>query len=114
FCLEDSAHANPTHFRDPAVKRKITDAIAKIDSLVADETADEFYHCSLQGISVGFTDTYATGLDGQWIDITGVPAGDYVLEVKINPDRVIRELRTGNNQARVPVHIKDRATRVHR
>jgi hypothetical protein len=114
FCLEDSEHANPTHFRDPAVKRKITDAIAKTDSLVADATADNFYHCSLQGISVGFADTYATGLDGQWIDITGVPAGDYILDVKINPDRVIRELRADNNDARVPVHIKDRQSRAHR
>ena len=44
--------------------------------------------CDFQGISAGWADVYNRGLDCQWIDITGVPSGRYVLEVQINPARV--------------------------
>jgi hypothetical protein len=58
-----------------------------------------------QGISQGWADTYGSHLDCQWIDITGVPEGDYVLEVHVNPRRIFRELDFMNNVARVPVHV---------
>ena len=42
------------------------------------------YDCNFQGIQKGWGDIYTSGLTCQWIDITGVPAGDYVLRVRIN------------------------------
>ena len=46
------------------------------------------YTCSNQGISIGWADTYGSYLDGQWLDITGVQAGQYWLRVTINPYNV--------------------------
>src|SRR5687768_16051024 len=63
------------------------------------------YDCAFQGIQSGWADAYVRTLDCQWIDITGVPAGTYTLEVHVNPDRVIEELDYENNVARVPVTI---------
>src|SRR5262249_28611021 len=42
------------------------------------------YTCANQGITSGWADTYFKQLSGQWIDITGVPEGDYVVRVSIN------------------------------
>ena len=65
----------------------------------------QFNHCGFQGISAGWADVYHRGLDCQWIDITGVPSGRYVLEVVVNPARVIREHNYTNNTARTEVVI---------
>lgn len=65
----------------------------------------QFNHCGFQGISAGWADVYHRGLDCQWIDITGVPSGRYVLEVVVNPARVIREHNYANNVARTEVVI---------
>ncbi|MBX7080199.1 MAG: hypothetical protein K1X88_13475 [Nannocystaceae bacterium] len=59
------------------------------------------------GISVGWADIYDAGLDCQWVDITGVAAGDYTLELSINPDAVIEEASYDNNVLTVPVTITD-------
>jgi len=45
----------------------------------------QFPTCEFQGISAGWADIYHRGLDCQWIDITSVPSGRYILEVEINP-----------------------------
>ena len=37
--------------------------------------------CVEQGLSPGCHDTYAANIDCQWIDITDVPTGNYVLRV---------------------------------
>ena len=42
------------------------------------------YDCSNQGITSGWGDWYYKQLVGQWIDITGVPEGDYIVRVTIN------------------------------
>jgi hypothetical protein len=61
--------------------------------------------CSFQGISAGWADVYHRDLDCQWIDITGVPDGRYILEVHVNPARVIEETNYRNNVARTEVCI---------
>jgi hypothetical protein len=43
------------------------------------------YSCSNQGISSGWQDVYGGHLDCNWIDITDVPPGDYVLRISVNP-----------------------------
>ena len=42
------------------------------------------YECGNQGISSGWGDWYYKQLVGQWIDITGVPEGNYIVRVSIN------------------------------
>ncbi len=46
----------------------------------------------VQGIQVGWADLYPPERDCQWVDITGVSEGDYILEVSVNPERLIPEL----------------------
>ena len=58
-----------------------------------------------EGISPGYGDDYVPRLEGQWIDITDLPAGRYVLRHRVNVDRVLRESDYGNNSAEVPFDI---------
>lgn len=55
------------------------------------------YGFNNMGITVGWADIYGAGLTCQWVDITDVPAGDYVLELSINPEHVIEESDFDNN-----------------
>jgi hypothetical protein len=52
-----------------------------------------------EGLSPGYGDDYVPRLEGQWIDITGLPAGSYVLRHRVNVERVLRESDYGNNSA---------------
>jgi Lysyl oxidase/Chitobiase/beta-hexosaminidase C-terminal domain/Bacterial pre-peptidase C-terminal domain len=63
------------------------------------------YTCSNQGIQAGWADIYSADLSGQWIDVTGLPAGSYILEVDMDPMNVIDELDEANNSTRVNVTI---------
>ena len=55
----------------------------------------------LQGISPGYADPYDAELDGQSLDVTGLPAGEYVLVNEVNPDRLLRETRYDDDAAAV-------------
>jgi hypothetical protein len=65
----------------------------------------QFTNCGFQGISAGWADVYDRSLDCQWIDITGVPSGRYVLQVEINPAHVIQENNYNNNTGQAEVTI---------
>src|SRR2546426_104462 len=43
------------------------------------------FTCAYQGISIGWQDVYGKYLDCQWLDVTDVPGGKYLLRVTINP-----------------------------
>lgn len=45
------------------------------------------YDCANQGIGVGYGDLYDLGLPCQWIDVTDVPPGDYMLRAALNQPR---------------------------
>ncbi|MCC7536217.1 MAG: hypothetical protein IT379_08385 [Deltaproteobacteria bacterium] len=64
------------------------------------------YSCDEQGIQAGWSDLYGNALDCQWLDVTGLPAGDYILRVEVNPGRAFEELSFENNIAEVPVAIE--------
>src|SRR5688572_11355204 len=55
-----------------------------------------------QGISVGWADVYDSIYDGQWIDVTTVPNGNYFLEVTLDADNVVQESNDANNTVYVP------------
>lgn len=86
FCLIDINHYNPSLPGSPP---------------------GSVYGCSVskQGISVGWNDVYGSGLDGQSINIAGVPNGDYWLEVEADPMDHILENNETNNVTRVPITL---------
>ena len=58
-----------------------------------------------QGIGIGYADIYST-VSCQWIDVTGVPAGDYVVEVQVNEGgKLFDELSLANNLATMNVTL---------
>ncbi|MBK7862452.1 MAG: hypothetical protein IPJ65_28350 [Archangiaceae bacterium] len=75
------------------------------DDQVSPDAGPAKYTCQNQGISVGWADTYNDYLECQWVDVTGVAPGNYMLEVIVNPNHVIAEKDYANNIARVPVTV---------
>jgi hypothetical protein len=67
------------------------------------------YDCHEQGITSGWGDWYYKQLVGQWIDITDVPEGDYIVRVSINTGQYSPIFDEGQdrykNQIEVQVHI---------
>ena len=49
------------------------------------------------GISVGWSDRYPWDFAWQWIDITNLPAGEYLLKVSADPNGNFEEEREKNN-----------------
>lgn len=74
---------------------------------VADTPQPPSYHCGYQGITVGWADTYTAWLDCQWLDVTDVPAGDYILRLTLDPLGLLRERDTTNNVVEVGVTLAD-------
>ncbi|MCY1061645.1 lysyl oxidase family protein [Nannocystis sp. SCPEA4] len=69
------------------------------------------FDCANQGISRGFTDHYEAGLPCQWVDITGLAPGEYVLRISVNQPRpdaalpLLNERVYDNNTIEVPVTV---------
>ena len=53
----------------------------------------------LQGVSVGWGDTYYFDYPGQALNITSLKSGTYKLEFAVNPNRRLKELSFDNNVA---------------
>lgn len=60
---------------------------------------------SVQGMSVGWADTYGYNLAGQSIDITGLPNGDYALSIEADYKNNILEINEGNNSSCMLVRL---------
>ncbi|XP_071346389.1 protein-lysine 6-oxidase-like [Trachinotus anak] len=94
FCLEDTGC-------DPGFRRR--------------------YACTshTQGLSPGCHDVYAANIDCQWIDITDVPPGNYILKVSVNPNFHVLESDFTNNIVRCDItytgiYVQTRNCRVTR
>ncbi|XP_020516113.1 lysyl oxidase-like 5b [Labrus bergylta] len=94
FCLEDTGC-------DPGFRRR--------------------YACTshTQGLSPGCHDVYAANIDCQWIDITDVPPGNYILKVTVNPNFHVPESDFTNNVVRCDItytgiYVQTRNCRVTR
>ena len=60
----------------------------------------------LEGLSPGFGDDYVPLLEGQYIDVTGVAPGRYLLVHRVNAVRDIREESYANNAASVLLELE--------
>jgi hypothetical protein len=89
FCLMDTDRIN--HRLDGASKKA------------------QYTTCSgtVQGISVGWGDKYGYQLEGQEIDVTDLPDGDYRLIIEINPQRHLIESDYTDNVSEVIVRIEN-------
>jgi len=63
------------------------------------------YTCADQGISAGCTDLYSASASCQYVDVTDVASGDYLLQVRVDPFDRVSELDESNNVVRIPVTI---------
>ncbi|KAK7126422.1 hypothetical protein R3I94_017792 [Phoxinus phoxinus] len=88
FCLEDTSC-------DPGVRRR--------------------YACTAhtQGLSPGCYDTYHANIDCQWIDVTDVSPGDYILKVTVNPGFQVRESDFSNNVVRCDIRYTGSYVQAH-
>ncbi|NP_001373346.1 protein-lysine 6-oxidase precursor [Danio rerio] len=82
----------------------------KASFCLEDTSCDPGYHrryaCTshTQGLSPGCYDTYSADIDCQWIDITDVQPGRYILKVTVNPGFQVSESDFSNNIVRCDVH----------
>ena len=66
-------------------------------------SAPVFISCAVQGLSPGWADRYDSRLDGQYIEADTLKAGDYVLEVHVNPEQLLPETDYTNNSSAIKV-----------
>jgi hypothetical protein len=59
-----------------------------------------------EGISVGYGDDYDPTLEGQYVRLTGLPSGRYLLVHRVNVDRALRETRYDNNAAALLIGVR--------
>jgi glucose/arabinose dehydrogenase len=59
-----------------------------------------------EGISVGYGDDYAANLEGQYLPLTGLPAGRYILVHTANLNRGLHELDYSNNSASLLLELR--------
>lgn len=78
------------------------------DSLKYDGGKSKGFDCAFQGITSGWGDWYFKQLTGQWIDITGVPEGDYIVRIRINTANTFDEGENRyTNAVETSIHIPD-------
>jgi hypothetical protein len=83
------------------------------DSFKYDGGKSNGYDCGFQGISSGWGDWYYKQLTGQWIDITGVPEGDYIVRVTINLAGTFDEgTNRYPNVVQTSIHVPDPRNKV--
>lgn len=66
------------------------------------------FDCHFQGLTAGCSDLYVYTLGCQYIEITGVPAGDYLVRMTTDPLNLFEETDETNNAHSVPVTIPPR------
>jgi hypothetical protein len=88
-----------------ATGHKVGFCLEDVHSWAPNANPQAKYDCTYQGIQAGWADVYQAGLPCQYVDITGVAPGTYVLQMIVNPDNLIAESDTLNNETRVEVVI---------
>lgn len=84
----------------------IVEIVAEDPSLPGHNELPAFDGCGqTQGLRPGWADVYGSTLEGQFIELTGVPDGVYWLEGDIDPNNQVVESNEANNNIRIPVGI---------
>lgn len=92
---------------DSKTSHAVVDSLA-IDTGLPNAPAFHQYrsiHANPLGISVGYADLYGRNILEQRLDVTGVAAGSYWLEVEIDPLENVIETDRSNNTARIQVDL---------
>lgn len=65
------------------------------------------YTCArnIQGMSVGWGDTYEANVDDQELNISSIADGDYILSYEVNPERKVLEKDYSNNRGEMKIRI---------
>jgi hypothetical protein len=66
----------------------------RVETIPEPSTGHEYIDCgpgATVGISAGFADVYTWGLPGQHVDVTGLPDGNYWLQIMADPANAINE-----------------------
>jgi hypothetical protein len=66
------------------------------------------FDCDFQGLTAGCSDLYSSSLGCQYIEITDVPAGNYLVRMTTDPLDLFEEADETNNAHSVPVTIPSR------
>jgi hypothetical protein len=78
---------------------------------IMDTLCDQMvYDCDFQGLSVGCKDSYFNFLGCQYVDVTNLPGGRYLLRATVNYARILEESNFENNVAEEPFEICDALT----
>ncbi|MGD8406556.1 MAG: lysyl oxidase family protein, partial [Anaerolineales bacterium] len=67
---------------------------------------------NIQGISIGWIDTYRHHLEGQSIDITALPDGAYALRSVVDPDKKLWDRNYENNAAILYIQLEGNSVTV--
>lgn len=102
FCVEDNVQGSGRSLKSRA-PQQVVGGPPIPDNWDQDTETD----CSHPGLHVGWSDGYYNTTEGNWLDITGVATGDYLLTVTVDPLHTIDELDYSNNTATIQVHIPD-------
>lgn len=64
----------------------------------------------VQGITRGWGDIYDYYLPDQYMDVSGIPDGDYILETQADPDALLIETTRANNCASIRIRLSGMKT----
>ena len=97
FCLGDRINADP----DTALPNEPENPVYRSNCGLGERQWREIE----EGISVGWSDVYEPWRDGQYIDVTGLAPGKYVLVHRVNPGRRLVESNYANNASSVLLRL---------
>jgi hypothetical protein len=102
--LVDPASGQVVQVNNQVIGRKEGFCMMDISQVNATAAQGKFT-CDNQGISAGWEDVYDAALDCQFLDITGVPKGNYNLRLTVNPEGLFQQVSTPDATANIPVTI---------
>lgn len=105
FCVEDENIDNAKWG-----KRGVGPRTYKAPDCLFTVTSDQLYNYMIQGMTPGWDDAYQWYLPGQYIEVSGIPDGYYIIDTIADPDNKIIESNEKNNCIGVRVKLTNMGT----